>query len=406
MLRTVLIDMDSDSRAALRRMLGAHSSIVVVGEYKSLEEGLAEVASQHPQLIIAEAPYDPQAKDDRVAVHAIESLARALPDAAIIATGMSVTADFVIKIIRAGALEFVRRPLNHEDLTAALEKVFRLRRGSVAPPRQPGRVTSVFATKGGLGVTTVATNLAVCLAERPPGNVILIDLDTRQSDVATFLNLRATYSVLDAIENLSRLDESFLRGLLVRHPSGVTVLPGPSRVERVQLASERVRAAIEIIRSHFDHLVLDLRHDLDPGTIAALEASDTILFLTALNVSALRSTSAGLAAFRHLGLDLQKVKIVVMREDTGEDVTLKHAREALGVPITWRTPSDYPAAIRSINSGRPVVTAAPRSKLTKSLRQIADALAHGARVARESPAARVASLARLVWTPKGSTGEG
>ena len=127
-------------------------------------------------------------------------------------------------------------------------------------------------------MTTLATNLAVCLAERSPGSTILIDLDTRQSDIATFLNLRQTYSVLDALENLERLDESFLHGLLVKHASGLWVLPGPTRIERSQLPAEQVQAALEIIRSHFGHVVLDLRHDFDPGTIAALEASDTILY--------------------------------------------------------------------------------------------------------------------------------
>jgi pilus assembly protein CpaE len=252
-------------------------------------------------------------------------------------------------------------------------------------------------------VTTLATNLAVCLAERAPGGTILVDLDTRQSDVATFLNLRPTYSVLDAIENLERLDESFLNGLLVKHPSGLLVLPGPTRIERTQFSAEQVQTALEIIRSHFDHVVLDLRHDFDLGTIAALEASSSILYLTSLTVSALRSGSAGLAALRHLGLNLQRVRVVVMRDGTGEDVTLKHAQEALGLPVYWRTPSDYPTVVSSINSGQPVVTAAPRSKIARNLRELAASLYRPVSPSR-SGAAR-SSLMRLVWNPKGIAGD-
>jgi pilus assembly protein CpaE len=229
-------------------------------------------------------------------------------------------------------------------------------------------------------------------------------LDTRQSDIATFLDLRATYSVLDAFENLHRMDESFLQGLLVKHGKGLWVLPGPPRMERAQLNAEQVHAGLEMIRAHFEHIVLDLRHDMDPGTIAGLEASDTILFLTSLNVSALRSGAAGLAAFRHLGMDLQKVKIVVMREDTGEDVTLKHAREALGLPIYWKTPSDYQAVVSAINSGHPVVTASPRSKIAKNLRQLAEMLPGGPGAPGEPSGKRSTSLLRLVWTPKGLPG--
>jgi pilus assembly protein CpaE len=310
----------------------------------------------------------------------------------------------VLTVIRAGAFEFLSQPVERADLAEALEKVSRVRRGPAPSVRKTGRVLSVFSTKGGLGVTTVAINLAVCLGERAPDNTLLMELDTRQSDIATFLDLRPTYSVVDAFDNIDRLDESFLRGLLVRHSSGLWVLPGPLRMERTQLNGDQVRAGLEIIRSHFDHVVLDLRHDTSPGTFAGLEASDTIVFLTNLEVSALRSGAAGLAGFRLLGLDSHKVKVVVMREDTGEDVTLKHAREALGVPVYWRTPSDYQAVVSAINTGKPVVTAAPRSKFARNVRQLAESLAGSVPGPKGTSASkRASSLLGMVWNPK-STG--
>jgi pilus assembly protein CpaE len=404
MLRTVVVDSDPEGCAALRRLLSVNPGVVVVGEFARLAESLREIAGRRPDLVIAEIPYDPAAGDPRRAAQAVEALMRAVPEAGIVVTGPTVSAEFVIQVIRAGALEFLKRPVEQDEVLAALEKVLRLRR-SAAPPKRTGQITSVFSTKGGLGVTTMAVNLAVCLAEPSPGNVLLMDLDTRQSDIATHLNLRPTYSVLDAVENLDRLDESFLRGLLVRHPSGLMVLPGPTRMERVQLGGEQVRAGLEIARSHFSHVVLDLRHDLDTGTIAALEASDTILFLTSLDVCALRSAAAGLAAFRQLGLNLQKVRLIVMREDTAEDVTLKHARDSLGVAIGWKTPSEYPTVVASVNSGEPVVLRAPRSRIAKNLRQLVATLSPAASVPAGSALRSAASLARLVWTPKPSSGE-
>ncbi len=403
-LRTIIVGADADTATPLKAMLAATSAVLAVGEFKRASQALHDGPARRPDLVIVELGDERTAAAEGPPAKVVEALARAFPEAALFATGASVSADFVIQIIRAGAVEFLRRPVQKDDLSTALEKLLRLRR-STQPQTKLGRITSVFSTKGGLGVSTLATNLAVCLAERSQGSTILIDLDTRQSDVATFLNLHPTYSVLDALENLDRLDESFLQGLLVKHSSGLLVLPGPTRLERGQLATEQVQAALEIIRSHFHNVVLDLRHDLDPGTIAALELSDTILYLTSLTVSALRSGAAGLAAFRHLGLNLQRVKVVVMRDGTGEDVTLKHAREALGAPIFWRTPSDYPTVVSSINSGQPVVAASPRSKIAKNLRELAGALfrpGSAARVARGSPA----SLMRLVWTTKGIPGDG
>jgi pilus assembly protein CpaE len=403
-LRTIVVGGDAESTSLLKGLLAATSAVVVAGEFKQLAQALHDGPARRPELVIVEVAADGAAGPDGSPVKVVEAVARAFPEATVFATGTSVSADLVIQTIRAGAVEFLRRPVQRDDLAAALEKLLRRRRGS-QPPARAGRITSVFSPKGGLGVTTLATNLAVCLAERSPGSTILIDLDTRQSDIATFLNLRQTYSVLDAVESLERLDESLLHGLLTKHASGLFVLPGPTRIERRQISAEQAQTALEVIRSYFDHVVLDLRHDFDPGTIAALEASDTILYLTSLTVSALRSGSAGLAALRHLGLNLQRVKIVVMRDGTGEDVTLNHAQEALGLPIYGRTPSDYSTVVSSINSGRPVVTAAPRSKIAKNLRELAGGLYRHGSPAR-SGGARSASFMRLVWNPKGIPGDG
>jgi pilus assembly protein CpaE len=399
--RTIIV---ADPGSPVKGLLASSSATLVVGEFKRLSQAMQEGPSRRPDLVIADLPEDRTGGPDGPPARMVEALARTFPEAAVFVTGSSVSADFVIEVIRAGAVEFLRRPVQEGDLASALEKLLRIRRPTL-PAARPGRITSVFSTKGGLGVTTVATNLAVCLAERAPGRTILIDLDTRQSDVATFLNLRPTYSVVDALVNPDRLDASFLQGLVVRHASGLVVLPGPTRVERGQLVAEQVKVMLEIIRSHYDHVILDLRHDLDPGTITALEASDTILFLTSLTVSALRSGAAGLAAFRHLGLNLQRVKAVIMREGTGEDVTLKHAHETLGVPIHWRTPSDYPTVVSAINNGEPVVSASPRSKIARNLRELAGGLFPKPGAARPA-AGRSAALTRLMWNTKAIPGDG
>jgi pilus assembly protein CpaE len=405
-LRIVVVDSDLESRSSLRKILGGTPGAVVVGEFGEVRQALLETPDRRPDLVLIEVATASAGRDGDASGETIRRFAEALPEAAILAMGNDVSAETVIKVIRAGAFEFLPRPVERVDLTAALDKITRVRRGPAPSARKTGRVVSVFSTKGGLGVTTVAINIAVCLAEKAPDNTLLIELDTRQSDIATFLDLRPTYSVLDAFENIDRLDESFLRGLLTRHSSGLWVLPGPLRMERTQLNGEQVRAGLEIIRSHFDNVVLDLRHDTSPGTFAGLEASDAIMFLTSLEVSALRSGAAGLAGFRLLGLDPHKIKVVVMREDTGEDVTVKHAREALGVPVYWRTPSDYQAVVSAINSGKPVVTAAPRSKFARNLRQLADMLTAAGPGPKGGTHAskRSTSLLGMVWNPKSLPG--
>lgn len=401
-LRTVIVDSDREARASIRHTLAAVPSVAIVGEYDDATDAALKAPSSRPDVMIVEVPIDP-ARGDAWSATTIERLARRLPETAILATAANATAEFVVQIIRAGAMEFVRRPVEPRELVAALDKLVRFRGRPVQ--RQPGRVTAVFSAKGGLGATTLAVNLGVCFAEHAgTRSTLLVELDTRHSDVVTFLDVRARYSILDVFESMDRMDESLLQGLMIKHASGLWVLPGPSQIERGYLGAEQVQAGLDLLRGHFDHVVLDLRHDVDPGTIAALEAADTVLFLTSLNVSALRSGAAALAAFRHLGLDLKKVKVVVMRDGTGEDVTVKHARETLGLPVYWKTPSEYAPVVASINSGRPVVSAAPRSKFAKNVRQLSDMLSGDGRSSAPSATRRSVSLLASAWPIKHLSG--
>jgi pilus assembly protein CpaE len=399
-LRTILVDSDAESITTLRRVLASSQAAVIVGEYSDVTQALLDGPARNPDLLVVEIPREVVAQGADAATRVIENVSQALPNTAILATGPGIPADVVIRLIRAGAVEFLGRPLERADIQAALDKLARFHRGS-APQRRLGRMTSVFSTKGGLGVTTVATNLAVALAARGSQNVLLLDLDSRQSDIATFLNLRATYSVLDAFENVGRMDESFLRGLLVKHSSGLWVLPGPQRMERIQFGAEPVRIGLEIMRSHFDHIILDLRHELDPGTVTALEMSETILLLTSLEVPSIRSSMAGVAALRHLGVTQQRMKVVLMRDDTAEHMMAKHVSDALGMPVFWKVPNDYQAVISAINAGNPVVLAAPRSKIAKSMRELADWVGHVKPTGHHGK--RGFSLKKLMWNPKEST---
>ncbi|HEY3068127.1 MAG TPA: AAA family ATPase [Methylomirabilota bacterium] len=398
-LRAVLVDSDASSRAAIRRLLTDIPTVTVAGEWHTVADALVGAPATRPDLLIVEVPAE--ADGGALGVTGIEQLVRKLPDTAILATGGRLSGDLVIRVLRAGALEYLARPVQRPDLVAALEKLARFR--GTTTPRPAGRITSIYSPKGGLGATTLAANLSVLIAERNGGKTLLIELDTRQSDVVTFLDLTPRYSILDVLESCHRMDESLLRGLLTRHASGLSIAPGPTRHERAHLAAEEVTAALQTLSSHFDEVFIDLKHDLAPETVAALEVSDVILFVTGLDVASLRAGAAALTSFRHLGLDSRKVRIVVTRDRSGDDVTVKHARETLGLPVYWRTPSDYRTVVAAINAGRPVVSLSPRTKVSKSIRELAAKLC-GDSAKGSGPKRRAASLLSMAWPIKRLSG--
>jgi pilus assembly protein CpaE len=388
-LRTALVDADPSSRAALLKLLTDIPSVMVAGEWPTIDEALLGAPGIRPDLVIVDVP-----ADDERGRAGIEQLVRKLPETAIVATGGGLSGDLVIRVLRAGALEYLSRPVQRADLIAALEKLARFRGTTAARPA--GRVISIFSAKGGLGATTLATNLSVVIAERHGGKTLLVELDTCQSDIVTFLDLAPRYSILDVLESCHKMDESLLRGLLTRHASGLSVVPAPTRHERAYLPADEVTGSLELLRSHFQDVLVDLKHDLSPETVAALEASDVVLFVTCLDVASLRAGAAALTSFRHLGIDSGKIRVVVTRDRTGDDVTAKHARETLGLPVYWRMPSDYRTVVAAINAGRPVVSLSPRTKVSKSMRELADKLC-GESTKGSGPRRRAASLLSMAW---------
>ena len=368
LLRTIIIDSDEDSRASLQHILAGTAS-VIVGKFRNIPEALRTALGYRPDVIVVEIPLEQGRIRATAQSSSIEHLARVLPDAAILVTGPTQSAHLVIRSHAGGCRRLRRTPGEARGPESGARK------GRSLPPWPCGAATQRACNIGLLREGRRRRHHSGHESCRLLGPALFRAHDLGRSGYAPVQRRNIPkpplqYSVYDAFENIGRMDESFIRRLLAEHASGLWVLPGPAPMEHVKLRPEQVQAGIEILRPYFDQIILDLPHDLDATTVAALEASDTIFFLVSQNVSALRLGTAGIGALRHLGMDLQKVRLVLMRERTGEDVTLKQVREMLGVPIHWKMPSDYSTVVTAINNGEPLVTALPRSKIAKNLRQL------------------------------------
>jgi Flp pilus assembly CpaE family ATPase len=133
--------------------------------------------------------------------------------------------------MRAGATEFLIRPVSQKDLLAAVQRIARQRAVAAVAAPSRGKVITVFGGKGGRGTTALAVNLAAALATAGVGPVVAVDLDLQAGDLSLFLNVSPQYTIHDAVANMDRLDAVFLNSLLCSHPSGLSLLAAPQRVE-------------------------------------------------------------------------------------------------------------------------------------------------------------------------------
>lgn len=303
----------------------------------------------------------------------------------VVVVGARKDADLILRAMREGAKEFVVAS-EPDALAAALRAQVR-----TAPGAAAGQVIAVLGAKGGVGGTTLATNLAGALHARGE-RACLVDLDLEMGDVLSFLDLSGGSTLSDLLGNMHRLDPKLVETSVLAHPSGVRVLSQTQRVEDAdQVTTERLGALLHLLRQHFAAVVLDGLRSFDERTLAALDAADRILLLLTQEVPAVRDAARCLALFRRLGL-AGKVSVVVNRFQSAQ-IDAAVIAETLGVPVAARLSNDYRSVTRAMNGGVLLADVAPRAAVTRDVETIARLVS--ARSDAPDGAARAPRLARF-----------
>jgi len=294
---------------------------------------------------------------------------------AVIGTAPKQEPDLMLRAMRAGIQEFLVSPPDPKDLAAAVDRL--MRRTQTAA--ENGDVIAVYSSKGGLGVSTVAANLAYGFAKNHPGaRPALADLVIGAGDVRVLLNLDPPYDLGDLVAKIDRVDADLLNSLLTPTRGGVWVLPAPDAPEAdEQVDANTITTVIQHLRSNFLFTVLDCEHQLNDRTLAALDAADRLVLVTHLSVAALRSTQRTVNLCRRLGYPNEKICIVVNRFQSGEVLSPADAEDVLKAEIFFKLPNDYRVASGALTNGLPIAEFEPGAKLAWAYTQLASKLGGG-----------------------------
>ena len=289
------------------------------------------------------------------------------------ATGVLIVADrldptLLLEAMRAGVTEVVAAPLVASDIEAAINRLGVQR--SVTP--HSGIALAFVGAKGGVGTTTVAVNVATTLARLVPGSTLLVDLHVTNGDAAVFLGAEPRFSIVDALENTHRLDESFFRNLIVKTKAGVDLLSSSERVMTSPLDVRRIRTLLEMAERHYRYVVLDISRS-DAAVLDALEGVKQIVVVANQELATVRSASRMAATLRQRhGKD--KLTVVMSRPDRLAEIGHEDVERAVGVKVKHTFPSDYRRALEALNKGRPLALE-NHNELSGSLERLARSLA-------------------------------
>jgi pilus assembly protein CpaE len=295
----------------------------------------------------------------------------AIGDPMIIAINTSAAPEMILASMRAGINEYLHPPLQ-ENLRKALEKRAaergRRRDGSA---KGAGKAFGFFSAKGGCGATTMACHVAMELG-RQNQKVLLADLDLDAGMVAFITKTKATYSILDAVNNLHRLDIHYWKALVSNGIPGVEIVSAPfTLASKQQPKDDQIRHVIGFARPHYDWTLVDLGRSLSRMAMAALEEIDEACLVTTLEVPALHQSKLIIQTLLDSGYGKQRIRLILNRTPKRLDITPSELEKMLGVPIFCMIPNGYPELYEAYAEGRML---AKGSELGKQLVRLANKL--------------------------------
>lgn len=376
----VVLDDDREVRDRLVRHLGAR------GEPVDSTTALAAKLQGGPMVIVLGPSHAGAA-----ALAELAPTLHAHREVGTILIAEELSTELLQTALRSGVNDVLAAPVDEPQLAVAVTRVAAglevgaLSRAASAVdiPEGPGdeselgQVITVFSTKGGVGKSMLAANLAVVLAKRSKGQpVVLVDADLQFGDVAVMLKLAPQHTIVDAVGSLDRLDAQLLTQFLMRHqPSGLLILPAPLEPSFAdQISAAEMVQIIRLLRTFCSAVIIDTPAYFNEVVLGIIEESDDVLLIAGMDIPNIKNVKIGLQTLRLLKVPKSKLHLVLNRANSKVKLSVSEVERTLQIKAEALIPSDV-VVPQSVNMGTPVVLDAPKSGVAKAIEQLANMFA-------------------------------
>jgi len=292
--------------------------------------------------------------------------------------GIMVTAEYNTELRRqaaeAGFSGVYGIPLDGTELLVCLKNIAAVggRKGDKGP--KEGQVITVFSTKGGVGKTVVATNLAVALSEQAKATVALVDLDLQFGDVGVMLKLMPKHTIYDLV-GLKSVDIGQIKGLMTNYCDRLDAFVAPLQPELADLVTpEIIKPVFGWLRQAYDYIIIDTPPSFNDNVLAALDETDRLYLISALDLPSLKNIKLCLQTLKLLDFEREKICLVLNRVEKNLGLTPAEVEEVFKEKISIQIPND-PAVTQAVNKGAPVVRDAPKAPAAKVLMKLSEVIA-------------------------------
>src|SRR6266508_3964162 len=370
--RVIVIGPEPVSRDEVQKML-ALSGFSVLGEAGYGIEAVSLAKKSEPDVVVI-AIEEPIIR----ALQTVEAMVDLLPQSPIIGYSSIKDAGAMRKAMVAGVKDYLPGPVKEEELissihTAMAQEERRRARlsGEMDEPVAAGTVITVFGAKGGIGKTTIATNLAYALFRETKQTVALVDMDTRFGDVAIMMDIPVDRNIADLTRRIDTIDRTNIKEYLVQHPSGVNILPAPSHPGDWNVVTpDHIEQVVRLLAQTHDFVILDTPGTFNEMVAAALEMATVVLLVTSMDVASIKDTVLALNMLRSWSFPREKVKLAINHSNVANSVKDRDVVRTLEYDVFWQIPYDE-SVTKSTQLGHPIVLTKPNSKVGSSIIDLA-----------------------------------
>jgi pilus assembly protein CpaE len=397
MFSFVIFSEEPGFASEIEKQISASGAARVAAVISDPDQLLGALKSEKPGGLFVDLGHAPH-----VVLDLLESLPTSLP--LTIVAGPHTESALILRAMHLGAKHFFPPEPSVEELRSVIVELVRVANPDLATSE--GRVVAVMGTKGGVGATVMACQLAASLQELG-SRVALVDLNYPLGDVALHFDVNPTYTLADLARAEEELDATYLRTILKGHESGVQILAAPALMEDAEsIRGLHVERVLPILRADFDWVIVDVSRSWNEASVQALTLADQILLVTLFDVPTLNHARQHKKLLEGLALSGSRTRMVGNRHSKGDAVTVADFKRVLGSEPDALIPNDYATTAESVNQGRPLGQVSRGSAIHKAYRQLAiDVCAWcGVEVPQTQPARGVAGRFRGVFSRRSSRG--
>lgn len=369
-IKVMIVDDSYETRNNIRQLLSFSRDIKVTAEAASGEEAIMLAGELSPDVVLMDINMP-----GIDGIKATEEISLSVPDTIVIIMSVQGETEYVRMAMAAGARDYLCKPFGGDELCETITKAYengKKRREKITPLSAKGemksRVITVFSTKGGVGKTTIACNLAVSLARSSKRRVALVDLDLQFGDVAIMLNVSVKNTISDLVKEFAQMDASLIDEYMVTHFSGLKVLPAPVKPEYAEyITANHVERIINELRETYNYIIIDTSANFHEPVLTSMDLSDKILLVSTLDLPTIKNVKAGLDVMDTLNYSPEKIHLVLNKASEQFGIKYKDFESTLHKQIWSYVPEDSQTVVTSANKGFPFVMTRTETKVAKAI---------------------------------------